>query len=155
MEKNILFESIVLIAKDIKSKHLLLFFGILTFSIFWFCAIYLIANSFYKTNPIFISCMLSFILSTIWYIANCIPSALVVILMLQNKSFTGDEKDEAVLFDAFIYSSLTASFCLFVFYNLAPEYSTFKYFLLSCFFLVFVRILIILGFKKTFQLLLG
>jgi hypothetical protein len=100
-------QAIATFGNNLKSKHLVGFSGIIFFSLFWFCAIYLIAPNFYKNNPIFISVILSLLFGIIYFFWN----VMISILTSSHTTFdlTNDSNQSIALIDAFVYS--VAYFC--------------------------------------------
>jgi hypothetical protein len=95
-------QAINVFGNNLKSKHLLACLGTIVFSLFWFCAIYLIAPNFYKNNPLFISIILCFLLGISWFFLNVLISILAI--DSNTLDFTNDNNQSIVLVDAMLYS---------------------------------------------------
>jgi hypothetical protein len=150
-------QAIIIFGNNLKSKHLLGLLGIILLSLFWFCAIYLIAPNFYKSAPLFISIIISFLLGIVWFFLNTIISILTSVD--SNFNILEDNSHNLILIDAMMYAIGYFSLLLWICYYDMTKFipciqirPSFFFFTNTTFICAFVRLFCAYrNFKKTLK----
>lgn len=144
---EIISQAITILGNNLKSKHLLGLFGTILLSLFWFCAIYLVAPNFYKNAPLFISIIISFLLGIIWFFLNAIIS--VCTSVGSSFNILEDNSQNLILIDAMFYGIGYFSLLLWIcYYNMTKFIPciqirpNFFFFTTATFIWTFIRLLL-------------
>jgi hypothetical protein len=124
-------------------KYIFIFiFGILIISTYWFCSIFLIANTFYSLNSIYLIFAFSFILSTSWLLLAVILTALQSIFIEKYVDKEYDSDLESILFASVLTSIMYLSTILFIGHYCRLNFFSFLILALGFILVGFLRILI-------------